>query len=143
MRISMPHPDLILCGVPSTSTFFFRETKPRPFNLAAQKPPPFTGPAEDMIDEDWTPMFAFQHLDYIPFGFSSDEAPYIESGPGTMRAAAALMRLNLGSGSPSQKILTTIEEPVATVVCDLGCGDGEFRTDKLRPHGFPQFPANS
>jgi hypothetical protein len=88
-----------------------------------------------MNDEDGNPMFAFQHLDYIPFGFSSNEAPYIETGPGTMRAAAALMRLNPAPARSSQKLASTTEVPVATVVCDLGCGDGEFRTNKLHPHG--------
>lgn len=98
--------------------------------------PSSAGSTEDMNDEDGTPMFAFQHLDYIPFGFSSNEAPYIETGPGTMRAAATLMRLNLVPKSISEKIITTIEEPAATVVCDLGCGDGEFREHKIRLHGF-------
>jgi hypothetical protein len=78
---------------------------------------------EVMIDEDGNPMFAFQDLDYIPFGFSSHLAPYIETGPGTMRAAATLMRLGLvGATEPG------LEKPKTTVVCDLGCGDGEFRT---------------
>jgi hypothetical protein len=96
-----------------------------------------------MNDEDGTPIFAFQDLDYIPFGFSSNEAPYIETGPGTMRAAAALMRLTLVSESTSHKPQDTIEEPVATVVCDLGCGDGQFRTDIFCLNGFPQSSFNS
>jgi hypothetical protein len=96
-----------------------------------------------MNDEDGTPIFAFQDLDYIPFGFSSNEAPYIETGPGTMRAAATLMRLNLAPEPASQELRTTVEKPVATVVCDLGCGDGQFRTDKFCPHGYPLFSFNS
>jgi hypothetical protein len=91
-----------------------------------------------MIDEDGNPLFAFQDLDYIPFGFSSNEAPYIETGPGTMRAAATLMRLNLSEKSTSQKFSGAIEDPVATVVCDLGCGDGEFRTNQICPNGHSQ-----
>lgn len=83
---------------------------------------------DDMKDDDGTAMFAFQHLDYIPFGLSSSEAPYIESGPGIMRAAATLMRLTLGPTSTSQNLASAVVEPVATVVCDLGCGDGKFRT---------------
>jgi hypothetical protein len=98
-----------------------------------RKLPSFAESVEGMNNEDGTPVFAFQDLDYIPFGFSSSEAPYIETGPGTMRAAATLMRLNLGSKSASQELIDTNEEPVATVVCDLGCGDGEFRTNKLFP----------
>jgi len=82
-----------------------------------------------MNDEDGNPVFAFQDLDYIPFGFSSHLAPYIETGPGTMRAAATLMRLGLLDVSPSRMGL---EKSETTVVCDLGCGDGEFRTVKLQ-----------
>jgi tRNA G46 methylase TrmB len=81
-----------------------------------------------MEDDNGNPMFAFQDLDYIPFGFSSNEAPYIETGPGTMRAAATLMRLNVDQNSTTQNLRTTTEEHATTVVCDLGCGDGEFRT---------------
>jgi len=72
----------------------------------------------DEADEFDTPLFAFHDLDYIPSGYSGILAPYIETGPGTMRAAAALMSLDL------------ISEPAASfipqVICDLGCGDGEF-----------------
>lgn len=84
-----------------------------------------------MQDEEWGPLFAFQDLDYIPFGFSSHEAPYIETGPGTMRAAATLMRLIQDPTLISAKLASTAEVPVVTVVCDLGCGDGEFRTSKI------------
>ncbi|TID26399.1 hypothetical protein E2P81_ATG00876 [Venturia nashicola] len=76
-----------------------------------------------MNDEDGNPLFAFQDLDYIPFGFSSHLAPYIETGPGTMRAAATLMRLDL-AGAATSKL--GAEKARNTVVCDLGCGDGEF-----------------
>ncbi|RDI81047.1 hypothetical protein Vi05172_g9011 [Venturia inaequalis] len=76
-----------------------------------------------MNDEDGNPMFAFQDIDYIPFGFSSHLAPYIETGPGTMRAAAKLMRLGLVRASTSN---SGLEKARTTVVCDLGCGDGEF-----------------
>lgn len=82
-----------------------------------------------MNDEDGNPMFAFQDIDYIPFGFSSHLAPYIETGPGTMRAAAKLMRLGLVRASTSNMGL---EKARNTVVCDLGCGDGEFRMHKLQ-----------
>jgi hypothetical protein len=75
-----------------------------------------------MNAEDGMPIFAFQDLDYIPFGFSSSTAPYIETGPGTMRAAATLMGLGL-----SAELKESVNDPVNTVVCDLGCGDGEFR----------------
>jgi hypothetical protein len=78
-----------------------------------------------MNDEDGNPMFVFQDLDYIPFGFSSHLAPYIETGPGTMRAAAILMRLGLVETNTSK---LDPKKPKTTVVCDLGCGDGEFRT---------------
>jgi hypothetical protein len=81
-----------------------------------------------MEDENGNPMFAFQDLDYIPFGFSSNEAPYIETGPGTMRAAATLMGLDADQKPTHSNPKTTTKEPVTTVVCDLGCGDGEFRT---------------
>ncbi|KAE9966559.1 hypothetical protein EG328_008824 [Venturia inaequalis] len=57
-----------------------------------------------MNDEDGNPMFAFQDIDYIPFGFSSHLAPYIETGPGTMRAAAKLMRLGLVRASIAQGV---------------------------------------
>lgn len=82
-----------------------------------------------MNDEDGNPMFAFQDIDYIPFGFSSHLAPYIETGPGTMRAAATLMRLGL-VGEATSKL--GLEKAKKTVVCDLGCGDGEFRMHKLQ-----------
>lgn len=82
-----------------------------------------------MNDEDGNPMFAFQDIDYIPFGFSSHLAPYIETGPGTMRAAATLMRLGqAGATNPKP----SPEEVKNTVICDLGCGDGEFRMHKLQ-----------
>lgn len=71
-----------------------------------------------MEDSDGEPMFAFQDLDYIPFGYSGILAPYIETGPGTMRAASTLMALDLALKD---------QKAAATVVCDLGCGDGEFR----------------
>lgn len=83
-----------------------------------------------MNDQDGTPMFAFQDLDYIPFGFSGKEAPYIESGPGTMRAAATLMQLDV---APIATSVSTAGQASATVVCDLGCGDGEFRTSFYLP----------
>ncbi|KAL5400172.1 hypothetical protein PMIN06_000108 [Paraphaeosphaeria minitans] len=70
-----------------------------------------------MDDSDGRPLFAFQDLDYIPFGYSGILAPYIETGPGTMRAAAALMALDVALKDG---------KAAATVVCDLGCGDGEF-----------------
>ncbi|KAJ7077005.1 hypothetical protein B0H15DRAFT_571609 [Mycena belliarum] len=72
------------------------------------------------MDDEWaTPTFAFHGLDYIPSGYSGILAPYIETGPGTMRAAATLMRLDL--------IPTAITPPdPLSVVCDLGCGDGDF-----------------
>ncbi|KAK4693381.1 hypothetical protein P7C70_g8934, partial [Phenoliferia sp. Uapishka_3] len=83
-------------------------------------------------DDEWDPpMFAFHELDYIPSGFSGILAPYIETGPGTMRAAAVLMNLSLPSTSTKP-----------TIVCDLGCGDGEFLIGMLRhlnsfPHSTP------
>jgi len=70
------------------------------------------------IDEWETPIFAFHDLDYIPSGYGGILAPYIETGPGTMRAAATLMRLDL---APHRDIPSTPQ-----VICDLGCGDGEF-----------------
>jgi hypothetical protein len=80
-----------------------------------------------MEDSDGLPLFAFQSLDYIPSGFSGILAPYIETTTGTMRAAAKLMRLGLAAdddgkegGAPSTH---------QQIVCDLGCGDGYFRTD--------------
>jgi hypothetical protein len=65
-------------------------------------------------------MFAFQDLDYIPYGYSGTLAPYIETSAGTMRAAATLMCLGAEAASTHEKAATT-------VICDLGCGDGEFR----------------
>lgn len=70
------------------------------------------------MDDYGRPLFAFQDLDYIPFGYSGVLAPYIESGPGTMRAAATLMALDIAPKGG---------KAAATVICDLGCGDGEFR----------------
>ncbi|KAJ7164873.1 hypothetical protein C8R46DRAFT_1035553 [Mycena filopes] len=73
-------------------------------------------------DDEWTtPTFAFHDLDYIPSGYSGILAPYIETSAGTMRAAATLMRLDLLSASPSSS-----PSPPQSIVCDLGCGDGEF-----------------
>jgi SAM-dependent methyltransferase len=70
------------------------------------------------MDDEWeTPTFAFHDLDYIPSGYSGVLAPYIETGPGTMRAAATLMGLDL---------LPTTPPKALSVLCDLGCGDGEF-----------------
>lgn len=73
-----------------------------------------------MDNEDGTPMFAFQDLDYIPFGYSTILAPYIETPASTMRAAATLMRL-----IPEVTSIKPDAKPV--VVCDLGSGDGDFR----------------
>ncbi|KAJ5042142.1 uncharacterized protein L3040_004699 [Drepanopeziza brunnea f. sp. 'multigermtubi'] len=70
-----------------------------------------------MNDDSDMSMFAFRDIHYIPFGYSGTLAPYIESGPGTMRAAAELM----GLGAVLQD-----GKAAATVICDLGCGDGEF-----------------
>ena len=75
-----------------------------------------------MNDDDGTPIFAFQELDYIPSGYSGILAPYIETSAGTMRAAAVLMHLGVDAAAVDLK-----EEAAKTVVCDLGCGDGEFR----------------
>lgn len=71
-----------------------------------------------MNDSEGNPLFAFQDLDYIPHGFSGVLAPYIETLAGTMRAAATLMCLQLALKDAAA---------AKTVVCDLGCGDGEFR----------------
>lgn len=79
-------------------------------------------------DEFDLPLFAFHELDYIPSGFSGLLAPYIETGPGTMRAATVLMRL-----SPTP--LARAGRP--TLVCDLGCGDGEFLIGLLRHLNLP------
>jgi hypothetical protein len=81
-----------------------------------------------MDDDDGTPMFAFQDLDYIPYGFGGTTAPYIETAAATMRAAVTLMRLGL---SANAEVASTHQEAVKTVVCDLGCGDGYFRTDRF------------
>jgi len=81
-----------------------------------------------MEDSDGLPIFAFQDLDYIPSGFGGILAPYIETTVGTMRAAATLMRLGLTTDAEDGKgsgVLSTHPQ----VVCDLGCGDGYFRTD--------------
>ncbi|KUJ13482.1 uncharacterized protein LY89DRAFT_158789 [Mollisia scopiformis] len=72
-------------------------------------------PAIEETDEWHMPTFAFHDLDYIPSGYGGILAPYIETGPGTMRAAATLMHLNLTPAPATQQ-----------VICDLGCGDGEF-----------------
>lgn len=73
-----------------------------------------------MEHEDGTPIFAFQDLDYIPYGYSGTLAPYIETSAGTMRAAATLMCLGAEAASTNERAPTT-------VICDLGCGDGDFR----------------
>lgn len=90
------------------------------------------------------PTFAFHDLHYIPSGFSGILAPYIETGPGTMRAAATLMGLDtqpiplplplplllpilsLPLVQPLPLPPTFIKPPPPVVVCDLGCGDGAF-----------------
>lgn len=72
------------------------------------------------MEDEWDmPTFAFHDLDYIPSGFSGILAPYIETGPGTMRAAATIMGLDV---IPT----AAIPAKALSVVCDLGCGDGEF-----------------
>jgi hypothetical protein len=81
-----------------------------------------------MEDSDGLPLFAFQDLEYIPSGFGGILAPYIETTAGTMRAAATLMRLGLqteenGNRGGNETLIAHQE-----VVCDLGCGDGYFRT---------------
>lgn len=90
---------------------------------------------ETMDSDDESPLFAFHDLDYIPYGVGGSTAPYIETPAATMRAAATLMRLGLGAGA---EVASTHQEPVSTVVCDLGCGDGDFRT-----YAFPLFPLRS
>jgi hypothetical protein len=102
-------------------------------NIAFSTPNPETvgNPVQEtkaMEGDDGTPMFAFQNLDYIPSGFGGSEAPYIETPAATMRAAATLMRLGLSVGP---EVVSTHREAVPTVVCDLGCGDGYFRMDRL------------
>ena len=79
-----------------------------------------------MEDSDGNHMFAFHDLDYIPSGFSGVLAPYIETTAGTMRAAATLMRLGLSADEEDGKGVALTHQQV---VCDLGCGDGYFRTD--------------
>jgi hypothetical protein len=78
-----------------------------------------------MLDDEGESIFAFHDLDYIPFGFSSDTAPYIETPIATMRAAAKIMHLGLESDASDQE--RHGQSHANTVVCDLGCGDGEFR----------------
>jgi hypothetical protein len=82
-----------------------------------------------MIDDDGDFIFAFHDLDYIPFGFSSDTAPYIETPMATMRAAATLMGLDLATDAILEDLQKKKEQKI--VVCDLGCGAGELRTEKL------------
>lgn len=93
--------------------------------LAAILPPPVLDIPIPLFvpdgDEFDLPLFAFHDLDYVPSGYSGVLAPYIETGPGTMRAAAVLMRLS--PPVPSTR---------RTIVCDLGCGDGEFLIGLLR-----------
>lgn len=80
-----------------------------------------------MVDDEGNSLFAFQDLDYLPIGFNSTTAPYIETPIGTMRAAATLMHLD-----PTQDAsLSTKHDAVQIVVCDLGCGDGELRTEQI------------
>ncbi|KAL3426854.1 hypothetical protein PVAG01_00363 [Phlyctema vagabunda] len=76
-----------------------------------------------MYTDDDTPIFAFQDLDYIPYGFSSTTAPYIETPAATMRAAATLMHLGLSTVAEAASGPEGVER---IVVCDLGCGDGDF-----------------
>jgi hypothetical protein len=78
-----------------------------------------------MLDDEGGSIFAFHDLDYIPFGFSSDTAPYIETPIATMRAAAKIMHLDLESDTSDQE--RPEQSPANIVVCDLGCGDGDFR----------------
>lgn len=84
---------------------------------------PETG-MDSPYDEDGFATFAFQDLDYIPFGVGGTLAPYIETPAATMRAAATLMCLDI---LPTEGV--SLSQPgVKTVVCDLGCGDGDART---------------
>jgi hypothetical protein len=76
--------------------------------------------------------FPFSGLDYVPFGFSSDTAPYIETPIATMRAAATLMRLD-GSLDVSDEE-TNDKSEAKIVVCDLGCGDGDMRNCHIDFH---------
>jgi hypothetical protein len=95
-----------------------------------------------MEDSDGLPIFAFQDLDYIPSGFSGVLAPYIETTMGTMRAAVTLMRLGLsGDQDGKEKGVSSNHQQV---VCDLGCGDGYFRTDAsfIPLSGFLPFAVN-
>jgi hypothetical protein len=82
-----------------------------------------------MEDSDGRPIFAFQDLDYIPSGFGGILAPYIETTAGTMRAAATLMRLGLNANEEGKGTGDGAPSTHQQVVCDLGCGDGYFRTD--------------
>jgi hypothetical protein len=81
---------------------------------------------DTMVDDEGNSLFAFQDLDYLPIGFNSTTAPYIETPIATMRAAATLMHLD-----PTQNAsLSKQQDALQTVVCDLGCGDGELRTEQ-------------
>lgn len=75
-------------------------------------------------------LFPFHDLDYIPHGTGGILAPYIETTVGTMRAAATLMLLDLVSNT---EILPPPLEPTKKkIICDLGCGDGDFRTKAVQ-----------
>lgn len=76
-----------------------------------------------MYDEEGNSIFAFHDLDYIPSGYSGITAPYIPTLAGTMRAAAKLMGL---VGTERSISRDTASLP-PRVICDLGCGDGDFR----------------
>ncbi|KAF2493922.1 hypothetical protein BU16DRAFT_590748 [Lophium mytilinum] len=81
--------------------------------------PPTKLDESDAPTDEWdTTLFAFHDLDYIPSGYGGILAPYIETGPGTMRAAVKLMGLDLAPN--------TSPPFIRQVICDLGSGDGEF-----------------
>lgn len=85
----------------------------------------------DWYDEDGVPTFAFHDLDYVPHGTGGILAPYIETTAGTMRAAATLMALEFIAVA---KELPIQEGTAKVVVCDLGCGDGDFRKHRSSFH---------
>jgi hypothetical protein len=83
---------------------------------------------DSSYDEDGFATFAFQDLDYIPFGVGGTLAPYIETPAATMRAAATLMCLDNLHNLPALNSVSNQQDLSKIVVCDLGCGDGDARS---------------
>ena len=79
--------------------------------------PSITTSSDDHIlnDSDGDPIFIYSELEYIPTGYTSNAAPFIESPIAVNRAAIDLFDFDLYCNAHNTNTINLV---------DLGCGDG-------------------